>query len=441
MANLHSPLGASQCERNYKCPGSYWLVKRSKELIESEDSTEYSAEGTLAHSIAEGRLREYLAKRSNDERSYRHTLGSFPGCVRRIDNVEVVVTHELLAAVAVYVEFVVNIIERYNLKDKHIKLEEKVSIPHPTTKDLWGKPDAQLIVEGYKLVVVDYKHGAGVDVDVIDNFQLQYYALASFLALPEDIRTDISKVELVIIQPRTTDVDDGIKTWVRSTEQLLDFRKTLDLMVDAVAAAQFEPHNFLNPGYKWCRFCPAKAGCPAIRSKLQKDMGIEFTDVSNVEVKELTGEEISKFLKLRQDAISFFKAIEDRANKMALSGHKIPGFSLQDVLSDREWIDEDEVKRTFSVLGNSLFEVTPPKLLTPTKLESLLKDKKRSGRLSKEEEKLLEYSLKPGSELVQRRVTGKKLKRSLEPSSIAVDSKNTHSDFEGMDLSELVSEI
>lgn len=440
MAELHSPLGASQCERNFKCPGSYWLVKRSKELMESEDSTEYSAEGTLAHSIAEGRLREYLAKRANDDRSYRHTLGSFPGCVRRIDNVEVVVTHELLAAVAVYVEFVVNIIERYNLKDKHIKLEEKVSIPHPTTKDLWGKPDAQLIVEGYKLVVVDYKHGAGVDVAVEDNYQLQYYALAAFLALPEETKADISKVELVIIQPRTgtEDNEDGIKIWSRSTEQLLDFQRSIYLMVDAIAIAQHSPHEFLNPGYKWCRFCPAKSGCPAIRAKLQKDMGIEFEDISNIKTKDLSVEDLAKFLSLRMDAISFFKAVEDRCNKLALSGHSVPGFALQDVLSDREWRDESLAKDTFKVLGSQLYETPKPKFLSPTKLENLLKDKKRTGRLTQEEEKLLEHSLKEGSELVQRRVTGKKLKPSL---SVSPGAKVKHNDFADMDLSNLYQEI
>lgn len=438
MPDLHSPLGASQCERNYKCPGSYWLVQRAKNLLNVEESTEYSAEGTLAHSIGEGKIREYLAKKAGDERSYRHTLGSFPGCVRKVDNRDVIVTTELLAAVSVYTEFVINTIEKYGLKERHVRLEEKVKIPHPLTDDLWGKPDAMLIVEGYKLIVVDYKHGAGVDVDVVDSYQLQYYALAGFLALPEDIRSDILRVDLVIIQPRTStdDNEDGIKTWSRTTEQLLDFHTSIDLMVDAVAVAQNNPHDFLNPGYKWCRFCPAKAGCPAIRAKLQEDMGISFADVSDINPKELTEEDLARYLKVRVDAISFFKAIEDRATKLALSGKVIPGFELQPVLSDREWRDAEVAKTTFIILGDSLFERTEPKFLTPTKLENLLKERKRSGRLTEQEEGLLTYSLKEGSELVQRRETGKKLKPSSKP-----PSNIKHNDFAEMNLSNLYQEI
>jgi len=436
----HSPLGASQCKRNAKCPGSFWLAKAAKEAEGCEDSTEseYSVEGTLAHEIAENKIRAYLADRKKDPRAFRFRLGSVPDTLRIIKGREVRVTPELLAALDVYVDLVIGTIETFNLTDSDVRIEEKVSIPHEVTKDLWGKPDIQLVIEHYKLIVIDYKHGAGVDVDVHDNYQLQFYALAAFLNLPDEVREDIGIVELIIVQPRTAQgTDTGVKRWSISTTRLLEFQTTVSNMVYHVEQAEHAPHEYLNPGYEWCRFCPAKFGCPALRARIQEDIGCDFTDVSGVDAKEMTVEDLAKWKTAAMDIRSLLKAIDTRAFTLASRGTPIPGWRLADSLGDREWRDEELVKKTFApLLGNNLYITPPPKLKSPTQLEADLKLKRKTLDKTDPNYKLTEISLKESETgLVVRNVTGKKLVQSSTPVTVK------HNDFEGLNLTSILNEL
>lgn len=436
MADIgHSPYGASVCKRNYMCAGSFWLVAATE-----KSESDYAAEGNLAHDLAEEKIKGFLAKRRGEERFWTHTLGHNPGVKRTVQGVEFIITQEMLNALNVYVDLVTKIIEDNQLDDSDIIVEAEVHIPHPLTEGLWGQPDFQAVIPFYKLVVIDYKHGAGVDVHILNNFQLRFYALAAYMSLPEEKREDLRYVELIIVQPRTAKGQDtGVKTWTLPIEELLEFFDMLDSMVYRIDIAKTDPYKYLNPGYEWCRFCEAKHDCPALRAKIETDIGCKLTDTSNVEPKRLAVADMVKWLKVAKDARALFTAIEARAKAMAANNIDITDgdttFVLEDILGDRAWVDVSKAEELFKpVMKDQLYT---KKIKSPTQVEAFIKDLKKSVSAEDPRFAAVYTDLTPG-DLVKREFTGKKLvQQSKDNADQAPKKGRAAKDFEGIDLTDL----
>jgi hypothetical protein len=303
----HSEIGASSYSRwstiHGGCPGSVQLC-RGLESIESE----YAKEGTHAHTVASQLLDKHFFKKDPPE-GYLKPTGD-----------------EMLEAVMVYVDWVkklgrrvgqtVLIEHRFNLKDVH--------------PGLFGTADAIVYTpQDLKLTVADYKHGAGIAVEVEDNLQLQYYALGALLStgFPCD------KVEIVVIQPRCEHQDGKIRTWEFSSIDLLDF--AADLAYDAAEA--FKPNAPLNPG-KHCRFCPAAATkCTAIKAKAQELAKLEFgTGLS------YDPDQLSKALQFIPALEAWIKKVHEFAYGEAMHGRMPPGWKLVAKRATRKWNAPEE---------------------------------------------------------------------------------------------------
>jgi len=425
----HSPYGASVSKRNCMCPGSFWLNANAH-----KSESAYANEGTLAHTLAEERIRAILAKREGDSRYWAEAIGHIPGSKRLVGDVEVEVTQDMLDAVQVYSDLIEGLIEEYALTRDDIRLEQKVSIPHPLTEDLWGRPDFEAVIPFYKLIVIDYKHGAGVDVAILNSFQLRYYALAAYLSLPLDQRDDLSLVELIIVQPRTARKEEtGVKRWELSVSELLDFYTTLDNMINHVEIAKTDPYKYLNPGYEWCRFCDAKHDCPALRAKIQNDIGCELTDTSGIQPKTFSNTDLAAWLNVMPDIQSLLKAIKARAWAAAQHGEDIPGFELADSLGDREWVDADLAAKTFlPLLKDKMYKHV---IMSPTQVEAELKALQKARppndlRVAAQAKAELEGL----TVLCTRRLKGQNLVKSTGETTKTTKSK-AQRDFDGIDLS------
>ena len=263
---VHSNLGASSAYRWMSCPGS---VKLSANIPRKD--TSFSLEGTAAHSLG--------------EIAYAADLDPSNWLGEKIEGI--VVTADMVDAVRVYVEFLKDLKSNgYDTLIEHRFDLSKLSPPSP----MFGTSDCVAYHAGERrLIVGDYKHGAGVAVEVEENSQLKYYGLGALLQLSPSQRVD--EIELVIVQPRAQHKDGPIRRWTCSVDHLLDFsselieRAQLTMRDDAPLAAG-----------KHCRFCPAQPMCPELHKETQLVAASEFSDKPLLDPRLLSPAQLSDVL-------------------------------------------------------------------------------------------------------------------------------------------------
>lgn len=335
----HSKIGASSYYRWKACPGSVRLCQN----IESPESS-YAKQGTLAHDIAGKALHYHFF-----EPAERVTIPlHFP--------------EEDMASVKTYIEFIKKEVNRaHAAPDRgHIFIEHKFDLSS-IYPGLFGTADCVIYAEREKkLIVVDYKHGQGIPVDVKNNLQLQYYALGALATtgLP------CLKVEVVIVQPRCTHEDGEIRRWEFSSNDLLDFAATL-----AEDAKKTEdPNAELVPG-NHCRFCPAAATqCPAIRDQASALAKIEFKKDLPYDPARLT-----KALDFIPAFEAWIKQVKEFAYSEAINNRPPPGYKLVEKRSTRKWIgDEKEITDyVTSALNRPIDDCFERKLKSPAQMEKM----------------------------------------------------------------------
>jgi hypothetical protein len=210
--------------------------------------------------------------------------------------------------------------------------------------------------------VIDYKHGAGIAVEVEDNLQLQYYGLGALLSTGFPCDT----VELVIVQPRCEHEDGQIRRWLFSSINLIDFGA--DLADDARATTL--PDAPLNPG-KHCRFCAAApVKCPAIKAKAQALAKLEFGSNLSYDPDQLT-----QALKFTSALEAWIKQVREFAYGEAMHGRLPPGWKLVAKRATRKWKvpDEEVIKymnRATKHSDDKLYE--RPAIKSPAQMEKLV---------------------------------------------------------------------
>lgn len=277
--------------------------------------SEYAAEGTRAHTLASKLLERYFFNK------------------HRMPNDIVIESKEMMAAVQIYVDFVKSqaIESGADLKLGHILIEHRfdLSAIYP---GLFGTADAVIYwPHKKKLTVIDYKHGAGIAVEVEDNLQLQYYGLGALLSTGFPCET----VELVIVQPRCEHEDGQIRRWIFPSIDIIDFGA--DLADDAYATTL--PNAPLNPG-KHCRFCAAApVKCPAIKAKAQALAKLEFGQQLSYDPAQL-----HQALVFTSALEAWIKQVREFAYGEAMHGRLPPGWKLVAKRATRKWkAPEDEV--------------------------------------------------------------------------------------------------
>lgn len=324
------------------CPGSVRLSAG----IENTSSS-YAEEGSDAHALGA------LCLRKND------APGFHIGKTIKEDGRDFTVTEDMAEAVHVYVDYVAETFER---GDKmHIEHKFDLSRVHPGcfgTGDcvIW-KPKQQL------LIVIDYKHGAGVPVEVVKagdvNKQLQYYGLGALVQLGYPAK----RVRLVVVQPRCEHPDGPVRSYEMDAIDLLDFRA--DLI--AAAKATEAPDAPLVPG-SHCRFCPAAALCPALVKMAQDVAKLEFAPSLSYDPAQL-----KLALDSREPLKAWLKSLDEFAYAEAEAGRTPPGYKLAAKRAARKWRSEGDVIDTLQDLGvkPEVFNA-PPALKSPAQLEKVI---------------------------------------------------------------------
>jgi hypothetical protein len=247
----HARLGMSSASRWLACPAS---VRMCEAVDDIESSA--AAEGTRAHEFLEQALTRW------------QTTGE-----QRVECDD----EDMQEAVQLAFDYVLAAYDQFPGKEKSMVIEGKVDLEYFTgRKDTWGTADI-IIKSNKRIQSIDYKHGQGVYVDENDNPQVMGYGLGSMAPTLKQTRgvPPWDEVVCTIIQPRFPGSGDKVRSVTYKPDDLLDWAaNVLKPGADATDDESLLPIA----GDKQCKFCDAKATCPAANQKV-KDMCSVFQPV------------------------------------------------------------------------------------------------------------------------------------------------------------------
>ena len=379
----HAPFNASSAERRHLCPGS-WAQERKVPNV----SSSYADEGTKAHEILEDHLRKRESK------------------IVALD-----VSDEMKGAVQVALDYVYSILDEF--QDAALYVEQRVKFPSKAAEgDAWGTLDIGVYIPSLlTLYVIDYKHGAGVYVDIVENRQLLQYA-TSFIHTTGLV---VAESVLAIVQPRIVG-QEPIREWTIDQFELYNWQ----IKLESEIAACLSPDAPLSSGEKQCQFCSAKPVCPELERRALANLHYAFRDVKDVSMETLKSQELnvvrlSEILNAKGNIEDWLASVEEFATEQAKAGVSIPGFKLVRG-KDRRVLNVDSVKliAELSVLssmsvGDLTEQLMPRSEPTLGRVEEVLEDSyKRSGLAqtgkmlkSMVDERMKSFTVKKPSSTVQ----------------------------------------
>ena len=364
--STHAKLSPSGAHRWMVCPGSVPL-----EAEYPDSSNSYAREGTAAHELAAMVLEDVGA----------HAKDYIGKKIRYDDHGEEVlweVTPEMAEHVDDYVNFV-----RERAQGKILHVERKLGIGHITGEpNATGTSDVVIIdCDQEAIEVIDLKFGMGVRVDAENNEQMQFYALG---ALHEyDLIYDLSWVTMIIHQPRLNHVSE----WHISTHELEQFGyvaavKAKDVSVAITHQGQLDTwvDDYLNPGEKQCRFCKAKATCPALLADMSEIVSgsvASADDFAQFLPQTVDSQSGDNYLPMAMAKVGMVedwcKAVRAEVERRLLAGKQVDGYKLvEGRRGNRAWRDDAEVEKLFKSFRLKQEEMYEFKLISPTKADKVL---------------------------------------------------------------------
>lgn len=371
--STHARRSPSSASRWMNCPGSIRAID-ALPPEERDRKSHYAEEGTAAHRVAEECLRrgipaeELLGYRVGISDELGAELYKRDGDVREH---EYEVSIEMVEAVNVYLEDIRRAKEELPFGEvvieARVRAFDDLEEPHGTLDfSIYDPVDGLLIVN-------DYKHGAGVKVNVENNTQALTYAAGRIREIGVQ---NIREVELRITQPRAPG-EHGVKSWKVSAADVMKWR---DEVLRPAVLATDAPDAPLVPG-DHCRFCPAAPTCIALRRKVIEETQHDFdvlpaTTAADAQVvlrlpDASNPEQVAAALRAVDVIDGWCREVEGLAQRMLERGQAVPGFKLVRKKSNRAWTDEKAlVEAALALPGVKKADLyDPPKLKSPAKLE------------------------------------------------------------------------
>ena len=332
--NHSNIVGGSTAKRVMNCPGSVALVQK----MPPQPSNKYADEGTLLHNV----IAEIVMTDKHPE-EFLHT--KYNDQILTLDLID----NKLVPALAA-----LDVIDPN--KEMEIEAETRVGFGD-LLPDVFGSTDLIGRI-GKRAVVLDWKFGDGVAVEVEENPQLMFYAAAAMRT--EETKwafKDIEEIEMVIVQP------PQVKRWVTTPARIAQFEKDL---VKAVKLAQ-QPNAELKIG-DHCRWCAAKPICPQMTGAVDRAL--------KTSIDGLDAPTISAYLKNADMLEQWITDLRALALQMLDSGAKLPDYKLVAKRAIRQWTDEDKAKVALFAYGLTESEVMETSIISPAKAEKALKKRK-----------------------------------------------------------------
>jgi len=244
----------------------------------------------------------------------------------------VAVTDEMKNAVVTAVDEIEKILNSCKLPIYYV---EQLLVMRQVRKDIFGTADL-VVDDKQSLWVIDYKNGAGVEVDAEENYQLALYGLG---ALAEFGRSD-RPLHMGIIQPRARS-GNIVKIWTVKNIETFENKWS-----EKFKRALFRIDNFstLAPGQRYtsgdhCQWCPVKIVCPKILE--QTIMSIV---ADPIKMKKMGFDYLIEIFKHKKQINDILKTAEQFAHERVSRGDKVPGFKLVNGKSKRQWVNPDKIE-------------------------------------------------------------------------------------------------
>jgi hypothetical protein len=327
-------VGGSTAKRVINCPGSVALVQK----MPPKPSNKYADEGTLLHNV--------MAELIMSEEPPEYYIGT-----RYEDQM---LTFELVEEKILPALRALDIID----PEHKMEIEAETSVNFgDLLPGVFGSTD--LIGRlGNRAVVLDWKFGDGVMVEVEENPQLMFYAAAAMRTKEAQWAFDgVTEIEMVIVQP------PEIRRWVTTPERIAKFELEL---VQAVKQAE-KPDAKLAVG-DHCRWCAAKPICPKMTGAADRALKVQLDN--------LDAPKISVYLKNADMLEDWIKDLRALALQMLESGAKLPEYKLVAKRAIRSWTDEEKAKVALFAYGLTESEVMETAVVSPAKAEKALKKRK-----------------------------------------------------------------
>ena len=334
MPDVHARFSPSASDRLIHCPPSLLL---GEEVGPEDTSSDYTREGTEAHSLGEFLLRTALGEQMEDPRpGFRYYNEEMKECAEGYRDAVLEIFHTV----------------QRDCPDAIISIEQRVSLEE-YVEDSFGTTDALIIGNG-EMFVIDYKHGRGVEVSAEENAQLKCYATGAYTAFSP--LYDIRKITLVIYQPRISNYSQ----WSLTPEALLYWAE--NVLKPAADMALHGEGDFACGS--WCRFCKAKAVC---RKRAEENLSLARYDFARPST--LEDDEINIILGRVDNLIAWANDVKEYALERAMSGYAWDEWKVVEGRSIRKYSDEEAVAQAVKAAGYDPYQY---KLLPLTEMQKML---------------------------------------------------------------------
>jgi hypothetical protein len=400
MPNAHSRFSASNFSADAACPGRQVVTGRGRlqgpdlegfiGVLPPPDSAGYdAARGTAAHTLL---LDRCMPMGVDPEMFLKEVLP--------VDGYQIIVDEAMVEMVRTAQANLSSLIEGADLVEFEVKLDYHRVLQVDETH-AWGTADAVAVWNDPfpRILVYDFKSGAGVTVDVAGSDQLRLYAAGAHLQYLPLVDPDFV---LVIDQPRVFDEPQVLPV---TSGELLDWAQThaqpaaSDIYeADALACSGMDfrkwAEEFLTPNETSCRWCSFKTNCPShvvqLRFVVQSGrpaLPEEFDDLIDSVDSGLAAvidpdspegpslaQAVANGLNVADQLEQLAKAYRALGEKLIVEGTQVPGWKLvEGKRGARAWVDEDAAEeiltQTFRLKADEAYN---RKLISPTQAEKIL---------------------------------------------------------------------
>jgi hypothetical protein len=388
MTAAHSYWSASKFESIMLCPGKIVLEDGAP-----DNTNAYAAEGTAAHQVLTWALQEDRPASAYIGRQIHLNAAGKP--CELVDGHAPEYTFEVDGEMAEHVQVCIDYVTDLRGDDGVVFADIRVN--YSTYLDVvedtaWGTADV-IIARGDELMVVDFKYGREVEVDAERNPQMSLYGLGALQAY-QGLVADFERVRMAISQPRVKRAPsewdcsvEELETWGRSTARsavasCITASAILSPDQGGMAGNEWEA-TFLRPAEKACKFCKAKATCPALRAEVAETYSAkaatpeEFADLVPLTPSSHSDEFWLAACLTKVDLIEdWCKAVRAETERRLLAGEPVPGFKLvQGKKGNRAWSKPADVEALFKSMRLKESEMYDFKLISPASAEKLAKAK------------------------------------------------------------------
>lgn len=358
MTDAHSKFSASSSHRWMTCPGSMVL-----ESTQPNSSSSYADEGSAAHWVASEVLLGNLTLAGAVGQDWWLSEGGKP----------VRITQDMCDHVQTYIDTV----KTYG---GELLVEQRVHYHNwlgCKKEEAFGTSDA-VIMDGDLITIVDLKFGMGVRVFAEENPQLMLYALGALYEF--EMLGDFKRARMVISQPRLGHHDE----WECDVAELHAFAARAKTAVAEVqSAGKLEAlalYSKLHVDEEACRFCKAKAVCPALAAEVREAVTPspavtpeDFDDLTTTAIPHdyvRLGVAMSKV-----DLVEgWCKAVRAEVERRLLAGDEVPGFKLvEGKRGNRAWSDREAALEAMKSMRLKHEDIYSYSLNGPAPMEKLLK--------------------------------------------------------------------